>query len=245
MYRAFVYDDMLDESDWYADRAKAAVGYFQPLDGQFDDNVVVQIKYGPIDFQVREPTHPLFANLLNTNAAIELQVAQEYLGQMCHLVYLPPLWKTVLDFDLRVDNKSSLVRDILSGQRFNRSLSGYAAVTNVGTNLTWLGSHLAMSNLYAYGRLAWDPVQEPEPILQDWIRLTFSSDETVLDTITEMSMQSWPAYENYTGNLGIQTLTNILGNHFGPKPQSQDGNGYCQWTRADATHVGMDRTVFK
>ncbi|KAJ4407663.1 hypothetical protein N0V82_009866 [Gnomoniopsis sp. IMI 355080] len=244
MYRAFVYNDMLNESDWYADRAKAAVDNFAPLDGDFDDNVVVQIKYGPIDFQVREATSPLFANLPNTNVAIELEVAQEYLGQQCHLVYLPPLWKTQLDFDLRVGNQSSLVRDIISGQRFNRSLGGAAAVVNVGMNSTWLGSHLAMSNLYAYGRLAWDPAQAPETILQDWIRPTFSADASVLETITAMSMLSWPAYENYTGNLGVQTLTNILGNHYGPKPQSQEFNGYGQWLRPDATTVGMDRTVF-
>lgn len=243
MYRAFVYDQ-LDEAVWTDDRAKAAVDFFKPLDGQFDENVVVQIKYGPIDFQVREPTSPLFANLLQTNVAIELEVAQEYLGQQCHLVYLPPLWKTVLDFDLRVDNHTSYVRDIIGGRRFNRTLSGSAAVVNVGTNATWLGSHLAMSNLYAYGRLAWDPTEEPEAILEDWIRLTFSSEKRVVDTIAKMSMLSWPAYENYTGNLGIQTLTNIVGNHYGPTPQSQDGNGWGQWTRADAYMVGMDRTVW-
>lgn len=244
MYRAFVYDDMLDEANWTADRAKAAVDYFEPLDGLFDDNVVVQVKYGPIDFQVREPASPLFAHLRATNAAIELEVTQEYLGQQCHLVYLAPLWKTVLDFDLRVDDEASLVRDVVSGARFGRSLAGSAAVVNVGTNATWLGSHLAMSNLYAYGRLAWDSSRDAEAILRDWARLTWSADETVVDTLAGMSMQSWPAYENYTGNLGIQTLTNILGNHYGPKPQSQDGNGYCQWTRADHTSVGMDRTVW-
>ncbi|KAI9698104.1 MAG: hypothetical protein M1820_007612 [Bogoriella megaspora] len=242
MFRAFVYNQ-LNESEWRADRADAAVQFFKELDGQFDDNVVVQIKYGPIDFQVREPTSPLFANLLNTSTAIELQVAQEYLGQQCHLVYLPPLWKTILDFDLRVDNQSSVVRNIISGKRFNRPLGGSAAVVNVGTNTTWLGSHLAMSNLYAYGRLAWDPTLEPEDILQDWIRLTFSLDEQVINTITQMSMESWPAYENYSGNLGIQTLTDILYTHFGPNPASQDNNGYGQWTRADAKTIGMDRTV--
>lgn len=242
MFRAFVYDQ-LDEAVWTDDRAKAAVDFFKPLDGQFDDNVVVQIKYGPIDFQVREPTSPLFASLLRTNAAIELEVAQEYLGQQCHLVYLAPLWKTVLDFDLRVGNQTSRVRDIVGGRRFGRALSGSAAVVNVGTNSTWLGSHLAMSNLYAYGRLAWDPAGEPESILRDWARLTFSSEKRVVDTITEMSMLSWPAHENYTGNLGIQSLTNIVGNHYGPTPQSQDGNGWGQWTRADADTVGMDRTV--
>ncbi|ROW07208.1 hypothetical protein VMCG_03941 [Cytospora schulzeri] len=239
MFRAFVYDQ-LAEAVWTDDRATAAVDFFKALDGQFDANVVVQIKYGPIDFQVREPASPLFANLIYTNAAIELEVTQEYLGQQCHLVYLPPLWKTVLDFDLRVDNQTSYVR----GRRFNRTLSGSAAVVNVGTNTTWLGSHLAMSNLYAYGQLAWDFTQDPESILKDWIRLTFSSEKKVVDTITKISMLSWPAYENYTGNLGLQTLTNILGNHYGPAPQSQDGNGWGQWTRADADMVGMDRTVW-
>lgn len=242
MFRAFVYN-MLNESDWHADRANAAVQFFKDLDGQFDDNVVVQIKFGPIDFQVREPTSPLFANLLQTNTAIELEVAQEYLGQQCHLVYLPPLWKTVLDFDLKVEGDSSVVRNIITGQRFNRPLGGSAAVVNVGTNTTWLGSHLAMSNLYAYGRLAWNSSQEPQSILQDWIRLTFGLDSTVLDSITSMSMASWPAYENYSGNLGIQTLTDILYTHYGANPASQDNNGWGQWTRADATSIGMDRTV--
>ena len=242
MFRAFVYNQ-LNESDWKADRANAAVQFFKELDGQFDDNVVVQIKYGPIDFQVREPTSPLFANLLNTSTAIELQVTQEYLGQQCHLMYHPPLWKTILDFDLRVDDQPSVVRDIVSGRRFNRPLGGSAAVVNVGTNTTWLGSHLALSNLYAYGRLAWDPTLDSESILQDWTRLTFNLDRSVIDTITKMSLEAWPAYENYSGNLGIQTLTDILYTHFGPNPASQDGNGYGQWTRADGNTIGMDRTV--
>jgi alpha-glucuronidase len=242
MYRAFVYNQ-LNESVWDADRAKAAVNFFKELDGEFDDNVVIQIKFGPIDFQVREPVSPLFANLLNTNMAIELQVTQEYLGQQSHLVYLPPLWKTILDFDLRVDHQPSLVRDIVAGKRFNRKLSGSAAVVNVGTNTTWLGSHLSMSNLYAYGRLAWSPTDDAQDVLQDWIRLTFGLDRKVLDTITRMSMESWPAYEQYSGNLGIQTLTDILYTHYGPNPASQDNNGWGQWTRADKTSIGMDRTV--
>ncbi|KIW12587.1 hypothetical protein PV08_09865 [Exophiala spinifera] len=243
MFRAFVYDNHINESNWKADRANAAVDFFRGLDGEFADNVIVQIKYGPIDFQVREPASPLFAHLQNTSTAIELEVTQEYLGQQCHLVYLPPLWKTVLDFDMRVDHKPSLVRDIISGKRFGRPLGGSAAVVNVGTNQTWLGSHLSMSNLYAYGRLAWNPADDPEAMLQDWIRLTFGPDPGVMKTITSLSMASWPTYENYSGNLGIQTLTDILYTHFGPNPQSQDGNGWGQWTRADHTSIGMDRTV--
>jgi alpha-glucuronidase len=163
MFRAFVYDQ-LSYSDKKADRANAAVEFFKPLDGKFDENVVVQIKYGPIDFQVREPASPLFANLPNTNAAIELQITQEYLGQQCHLVYMAPMWKEILDFDLRMGGQPSRVRDILEGWRPSgrRQLGGYAGVTNVGTDDTWLGSHLAMSNLYAFGRLAWNPADLSE-----------------------------------------------------------------------------------
>lgn len=245
MFRAFVYNHLtLSEDDWKADRANAAVQAFDGLDGKFDANVVVQIKYGPIDFQVREPVSPLFAHLPKTSMAIELQVTQEYLGQQSHLVYLPPLWNTILDFDLRVNNKPSLVRDALSVKRPNRPLGGYAAVVNVGTNATWLGSHLAMSNLYAYGRMAWDPTVDAKAILNDWTRLTFGLDRKVIDTISRMSMQSWPAYEQYTGNLGIQTLTDILYAHYGPNPASQDDNSWGQWTRADADSIGMDRTVW-
>lgn len=243
MYRAFVYNK-LNESNWHADRANAAVDFFGHLDGQFEDNVIIQIKYGPIDFQVREPASPLFAHMRETNTAIELQVTQEYLGQQCHLVYLPPLWRTILDFDLRVDNKPSKVRDVITGDRFNRPLGGWAGVTNVGTNTTWLGSHLAMSNLYAFGRLAWDPVQDSEGMLREWSRLTFGLDEQVQDTIAKMSMQSWHAYENYSGNLGLQTLTDILYTHYGPNPASQDGNGWGQWTRAYHNTIGMDRTMW-
>ncbi|KAI0554751.1 glycoside hydrolase superfamily [Xylaria curta] len=246
MFRAFVYDyQTLNEANWKDDRANAAVDFFRDLDDKFDDNVVVQVKYGPIDFQVREAVSPLFAHLQHTASSIELQVTQEYLGQQCHLVYLAPMWKTILNFDLRVDGEKSIIgEDILSGKRFNKKLSGYAAVVNVGQNTTWLGSHLAMSNLYAYGRLAWDPNDDEVTIIQDWTRLTYGLDRNVLRTITELSMQSWPAYENYTGNLGIQTLTDITYNHYGPNPQSMDNNPWGQWTRADSDSIGMDRTVW-
>ena len=245
MFRAFVYDhtSLNQDLDWKADRANAAVQFFDGLDPQFEDNVVIQIKYGPIDFQVREPVSPLFAHMRETGSAIELQITQEYLGQQAHLVYLAPMWKELLDFDLRVDGEDSAVSDIINGKRFNNTLGGYAGVANVGHNTTWLGSHLAMSNLYAYGKLAWDPSSEPVDILEEWIKMTFGHEQEVIDVITEMSMESWPAYENYTGNLGIQTLTDILLGHYGPNPASQDGNPWGQWTRADGDTIGMDRTV--
>ncbi|KAH7116220.1 glycoside hydrolase superfamily [Dendryphion nanum] len=243
MFRAFVYDHHINPANWKEDRANAQREFFQHLDGKFDENVVVQIKYGPIDFQVREPASPLFSILRNTSTSIELQITQEYLGHQCHLVYLAPLWKEILDFDLRADSKPSQVKDIVSGERFKRPLGGFAGVVNVGTNSTWLGSHLAMSNLYAYGIMAWNPAAEPEETLQDWIRLTFGLDSKVIEIITDMSLKSWPAYENYSGNLGIQTLTDILYAHYGPNPASQDNNGWGQWTRAGKTTLGMDRTV--
>jgi len=243
MFRAFVYDNHINYANWRADRANAAVDFFKDLDGKFDDNVVVQIKYGPIDFQVREPASPLFSTLRNTSTAIELQITPEYLGQNDHLVYLGPLWKEILETDLRADSRSSKVKDIVNGERFQRPIGGYAGVVNVGTNATWLGSHLAPSNLYAYGRLAWDASLDPQDILQGWIRLTFGFDEQVMNVITDMSMKSWPAYEQYSGNLGIQTLTDILYTHFGPNPATQDNNGWGQWTRANKFSIGMDRTV--
>jgi alpha-glucuronidase len=205
---------------------------------------VVQIKHGPIDFQVREPVSPLFTHLRQTPSVNELQITQEYLGQQAHLVYLAPYWKEILDFDLRVDNKSTPLYDILGGRRFGTKRGGYAGVANVGMNSTWLGSHLAMSNLYAFGKLAWNPHNDPSEILDAWTRLTFSHDQEVVDTINHMSMVSWPMYENYTGNLGIQTLTNILNGHYGPDPLSQDGNPWGQWTRTDDNGVGMDRTTW-
>lgn len=244
MFRAFVYDHHADWNDWYADRANDAVKYFIDEDGDFDENVVIQIKYGPIDFQVREPPSPLFSTLRKTTVAIELQVSQEYLGHQCHLVYLPPLWQTILDFDMRVDGEESRVRDILNGKVFDRKRGGgYASVMNVGMNATWLGSHLAMSNLYAFGRIAWEPTADSVDILEDWTRLTFGLSRTVREAITELSMASWPAYESYTGNLGVQTLVDILFTHYGPNPANMDNNGWGQWTRANRHSIGMDRTV--
>ncbi|KAH8175221.1 glycosyl hydrolase family 67 middle domain-containing protein [Sarocladium implicatum] len=246
MFRAFVYDHRsLDQNkDWKADRANAAVDFFEGLDPEFEDNVVIQIKYGPIDFQVREPVSPLFSHLQETGSAVELQITQEYLGQQAHLVYLAPMWRELLDFDMRVDGKESTLANIVNGKRFGQKLSGYAGVVNVGHNTTWLGSHLAMSNLYAYGMLAWDSSSDSEDMLEAWTKMTFSHDQEVIDVIKEMSMKSWPAYEDYSGNLGIQTLADILLGHYGPNPGSQDGNPWGQWTRADADTIGMDRTVW-
>jgi alpha-glucuronidase len=242
MYRAFVYNHHLDWHDRKADRARAAYDIFHPLDGQFASNVVIQIKNGPIDFQVREPVSPLFAGLQKTNTALELEVTQEYLGQQHQLVYLPTQWQTYLDFDFRADNRHTPLRAIITGKPFYRLLSGVVGVTGVGMDDNWLGSDLALANLYGFGRLAWNPNTAAETIARDWIRLSFNDNPVVVSTMSRMLMSSWPIYEHYTGPLGLQSLTNITGLHYGPAPQSQENNGWGQWIRATHTGVGMDRT---
>ena len=242
-YRAFVYNHHLDWRDPKADRAKAAYDNFHPLDGKFDDNVVIQIKNGPIDFQVREPVSPLISGLEKTNEALELQITQEYLGQARHLVYLPTMWKEALDFDLHANNHVTLTKDIVAGRTFHRRMGGFVGVANVGMDANWLGHPLAMANLYGFGRLAWNPNLTARTTAERWTRLTFGSDPEVVNTITDMQMASWRIYENYTGPLGSGTLTNITGPHFGPGIESSERNGWGQWHRADHNGIGMDRTV--
>jgi alpha-glucuronidase len=246
LYRAFVYNHHLDWRDPKADRARAAYDIFHPLDGKFAANVIVQTKEGPIDFQAREPVSPLFAGLEKTSQAMEVQITQEYTGQQRRLVYLAPMWKQVLDFDMRAPDRSqprsTPVKEILEGRSFNQPLGGIVGVAGVGRE-AWLGSPLAMANLYAFGRLAWNPDLAPEQIAEEWIKQTISTDPEVVSTVRKMLMQSWPAYEHYTGPLGIQTLTDITGSHYGPNIESSENNGWGQWHRADHEGVGMDRSV--
>ena len=242
-YRAFVYDHHLDWRNLKNDRAKAAYDNFHPLDGQFDDNVIIQIKHGPIDFQAREPVSPLLGDLQKTNEAIELQVTQEYTGQQHHLCFLIPMWKEVLDFDLHANGSNSAVKDLLAGKVFHRPTGGYVAVVNVGSDENWLRHPLAMANLYGYARLAWNPDLSSEQIAREWTALTFGRDAKVLGTISSMLLSSWHTYESYTGPLGMQTLTDITGSHYGPNIESSEENGWGQWHRADALSVGMDRSV--
>ena len=250
-YRAFVYDHHLDWRNPKNDRARAAYDIFHALDGKFDDNVIVQIKYGPIDFQAREPVSPLFGGLEKTNQGIELQITQEYTGQQRHLVFLPTMWKEVLDFDLRVNGETTPVKDLVAGKVFHRPVGAFVGVANVGmgsdsdndNDPNWLGHPLALANLYGFGRLAWDPNLSAETIAMEWTRLSFGDDPLVAKTITGMLLASWRAYENYTGPLGTQTLTDILGSHYGPGIESSERNGWGQWHRADHDGIGMDRTV--
>ena len=242
-YRAFVYNHHLDWRDPKNDRARAAYDNFHPLDGKFDDNVIIQIKHGPIDFQVREPVSPLFSGLEKTNEAIELQVTQEYTGQQRHLCFLAPMWKEVLDFEMHAGERPSAVKNIVAGKTFHRPIGGFVAVVNVGTDANWLGHPLAMANLYGYGRLAWNPNLDSKTIAEEWTRLSFGNDPAVVQTISGMLLASWPIYESYTGPLGAGTLTDILGSHYGPGVESSERNGWGQWHRADHNGIGMDRTA--
>jgi alpha-glucuronidase len=241
LYRAFVYNNHLDYNDMKADRARAAYDIFHPLDGKFLPNVIVQIKEGPIDFQAQEPISPLFAGLRKTDEAMELQITQEYLGQQKQLVYIAPMWKWVLDFDLHADNRSTRVNQIIEGKSFDRPMGGMIGVASVGQD--WLGSALALSNLYAFGRLAWNPNLSAQQIADEWTRQSINNNPQVAATVTRMLMQSWPAYLHYTGFLGTQTLTDITGSHYGPNIEASEGNGWGQWHRDDAKGIGMDRTV--
>ncbi len=247
-YRAFVYNHHLDWHNVKNDRAKAAYDNFHPLDGAFDDNVIIQIKNGPIDFQVREPASPLFAGLHHTNESIELQITQEYTGQQRQLCFLVPMWKEVLDFDMHIedmhnDSNATPVKDLVAGRVFHRPTGGFVGVANVGMDANWIGSPLAMANLYGFGRLAWDPNLTSEKIVDEWTRLTFGSDPLVIKTVTALQLSSWRVYESYTGPLGAGTLTTITGNHYDPGPESSEENGWGQWHRADHQGIGMDRTI--
>jgi alpha-glucuronidase len=243
LYRGFVYNNHLDWKDLKADRARAGYDNFRALDGKFDRNVVIQIKHGPIDFQVREPVSPLFAALRHTNQAIELQITQEYTGQQRHMVFLVPMWKVVLDTDMRAENRSTPVSEIVEGKSFHQPLGGFVGVANVGLDANWLHHPMAMANLYGFGKLAWNPDLTSNEIIDSWTRLTFGNDPKVDFVVDGLQVNSWRVYELYTGPLGIGTLTNILGIHYGPGIESAERNGWGQWFRADGKGIGMDRTV--
>ena len=243
-YRGFVYDHHMDWNNPKNDRARAAYDNFKELDGKFDDNVIVQIKNGPIDFQVREPASPLFGALAKSNQAVELQVTQEYMGQSRHAVFLVPMWKETLDFDMHAHGtEATPVKALAAGKTFQRPEGGFVGVVNIGLDENWSGNNLSQANLYGFGRLAWNPDLSARQIAEEWTKLTFGDDPKVLSTITGIQLSSWRTYESYTGPLGLQTLTDITGNHYGVNVEASERNGWGQWHRADEKGVGMDRSV--
>jgi len=244
IWRCFVYNCKQDWRDRKTDRANAAYDNFMPLDGKFLDNVILQIKNGPMDFQVREPVSPLFGGLTRTNQMLELQITQEYTGQQKHICYLVPQWKEVLDFDTYAEGEGSTVKKIIAGRVYPQKHGGIAAVSNIGSDLNWTGHVLAQANLYGYGCLAFNPDRSAEEITEEWVGLTFSSHPYVVKTISSILLNSWRAYENYTSPLGIGWMVNP-GHHYGP---NVDGYEYSPWGtyhRADCFGIGVDRTVEK
>lgn len=233
-WRAFVYNHHQDWRDRSTDRARAAFDHFTPLDGRFESNVRVQVKFGPLDFQTREPVSPVFAAMTETPLTLELQVTQEYTGQQLHAVYLAPQWREILDFEPHGAGEGRL-SDFVRG--------GMAAVSNIGAGYYGTGHPLAAANLYAYGRLAWDPSLDPGDILDEWIALTFGRDETVGRVVHAVLDNSWATYEAHTAPLGVCFMVDPLRGHYGP---SVDGYEYSRWGTyhfADRDGVGVDRTV--
>ena len=223
MWRAFVYNPQS------SDRANQAYEEFMPLDGQFADNVIIQIKNGPIDFQPREPYSPLFTALQKTPMMVEFQITQEYLGASNHLVYLAPMWKEFFDS----------VKPA--------SLKAMAGVANIGDDVNWCGHHFAQSNWYAFGRLAWNPSLTSEQIADEWLRQTFTGEQKFVDPMKQVMLDSREACVNYMMPLGIHHIF-AGGHHYGPEPWYAPKGLRADWTppyyhKADSIGMGFDRTT--
>jgi len=241
IWRCFVYNCQQDWRDQKTDRARAGYDNFMPLDGMFADNVILQIKNGPMDFQVREPVSPLFGGLKRTNAMLELQIAQEYTGQQRHVCYLLPWFKEILDFKTYCGREHDTVADIVAGRTYNNTNCGIVAVANTGNDINWTGHDLAAANWYGFGRLAFDTGLSAEEIASEWIMQTFGYNEKVMENVMEILMKSWPAYEKYTSPLGIGWMVKP-NHHYGP---DVDGYEYDRWGtyhRANHKAIGVDRT---
>ena len=222
VWRAFVYNCMQDWRDTKTDRPCAAYDLYAPLDGQFADNVILQVKYGPYDFQVREPISPLLVGLQKTNLAIELQPAQEYTGQQIDLFAMPPMWRELFD------------------QMGHGRVCAVAGVSNLGRDDNWTGHPFAALNLFALGRFGWDPDQDPEALTRRWIRLSRYIEAE--EALTRLLLGSWRTYEKYTAPLGLCWMVNPEG-HYGPSPWGYEFTVWGTYNRADRERVGIDRTA--
>ncbi|WP_026526469.1 alpha-glucuronidase family glycosyl hydrolase [Butyrivibrio sp. VCD2006] len=242
IWRCFVYNCQQDWRDLTTDRAKAGYDYFSQLDGSFADNVILQIKNGPMDFQVREPVSPLFGGLSKTRQMLEVQIAQEYTGHQIDLCYLMPWFKEILSFETYLpDVEDSTVAGIISGRADKKLRGGMVAVTNTGNDENWTGNDLAAANLYGFGRLAWNTELSAEEIVEEWSELTYpmiSAEDQ--KTICDLELGSWRTYENYTSPLGIGWMVTPH-DHYGP---CVDGYEYDRWGtyhRADWQGIGVER----
>src|SRR5699024_1960308 len=240
IWRCFVYNHLQDWRDRKTDRARAAYDNFISLDGHFENNVILQVKNGPMDFQVREPVSPLIGAMKETNQMLELQITQEYTGQQIDVCYLIPQWKEILNFETYSNGEGSQVKNIINGINNNKQ-GGIAAVSNIGADDNWTGNGLAQANLYGYGRLLWNPDLSTDMITTEWINLTFGNDGDINKQVKYILLKSWQTYENYTAPLGVGWMVNPH-HHYGP---NIDGYEYSAWGTyhfADRQGIGVDRT---
>jgi len=231
MWRAFVYSSHVP-----TDRVMQAGDEFVPLDGAFRSNVLIQVKHGPLDFQPREPFHPLFGAMPRTPLMMEVQVTKEYLGQDSHLAFLAPLWEEVFQADTYAHGPGSTVAN---------AIQGIAGVANVGTDRDWTGSDFNQANWYAFGRLAWDHMLSSAAIADEWIRMTFSNDPRVVGPLEAMMLASREAVVNYMTPLGLAHQM-ARGHHYGPGPWVTGGRAdqtSVYFSRADSVGLGFDRTA--
>ncbi len=240
VWRAFVYGENLA-----SDRIRQAYDEFQPLDGDFVDSAFVQPKNGPLDFQPREPIHPLFGGMPNTNLALELQITKEYLGQDTHLAYLGPMWEEILRTETHALPGGATVARVVDGTAHGNQRTAIAGVANVGNDTNWAGSHFNQANWYAYGRMAWDPDASARSLAEEWVRMTLSNDPELVTKVTDMMMSSHQAVVDYMTPLG---LVHIMGtdHHYGPQPW-EDSLSRAEWNpvyyhAADQQGIGFDRT---
>lgn len=240
MWRAFVYAH--DNPD---DRAKQAYSDFKPLDGQFADNVIVQVKNGAIDFQPREPFHPLFGAMPKTPLMMEFQITKEYLGQSTHLTYLGTLFEETLKSDTLARGKGSTVAKVIDGSLEGHKLTGIAGVANIGVDRDWSGSIFNQADWYAFGRMAWDTDLTAEAVAREWAAQTFSPDPRVVAPIVAMMMGSREAAIDYMTPLGLAHIMGT-GHHYGPAPWVSE-LARPEWNpvyyhKADRQGIGFDRT---
>lgn len=250
MWRAFVYQTS-DE-----DRAKQAYNEFMPLDGQFRDNVIIQVKNGPIDFQPREPFSPLFGAMKKTTVMPELQITQEYLGHSVHLVFLSTMWEEFLQSDTYQEGEGSTVARCTDGSIFQQKHSAIAGVANIGLDTNWCGHQFAQANWYAFGRLAWNNKLSSSQIADEWIKLTFGQSapdvtpetwtQNFLQPVAKMMMESHEAAVNYMMPLGLHHQFSA-NEHYGPGPWWAPPKMRKDWTppyyhKADSAGIGFDRT---
>ncbi len=241
IWRCFVYNCQQDWRDYKTDRARAAYDNFIQMDGDYHDNVILQIKNGPMDFQIREPISPLLGGLKKTNQMLEVQVAQEYTGHQIDVCYLIPMFKEILEFKTYCAEENDTIADVISGRTLGNKNTGIAAVVNTGNDKNWTGNDLAGANFYGFGRLAYNMNLSAEEIAEEWIRQALSNDAEVVEKVLKILMESRTTYEKYTSPLGIGWMVTPH-EHYGP---SIDGYEYSRWGtyhRADHLGMGVDRS---